>query len=201
MHAAQRAPDQRPEHPVAAQRARGQARIEDVRRDAAVAAAEQQVRPQLGFHDQRQGRPEMLEETRDRAGQVVRQVDMHHRIPPQRLHALGTGGGDGGDHQPQAGVVAQQARHQRRGGIDLAHRYRMQPQRRLHRDGRITGIAFVPALEIGALAEPAPDQVVEGDRRKDVQGGGVQAAQHALGEVGPHRYSITKRARPIAARG
>ncbi|KAG0751473.1 hypothetical protein G6F24_014290 [Rhizopus arrhizus] len=95
---AQGATDQRCQQPIATQRAGRQAGIEDVDRNAAVAATEQHVRPQLGLQDQRQAGPEVAEEAVDAAGHVVRQVDMVERVAPQRAHAFGPGRGDGGDH-------------------------------------------------------------------------------------------------------
>ncbi|MNN50222.1 hypothetical protein D3C81_1647960 [compost metagenome] len=94
---AQRATDQRAQQAVAAQRTRRQPRIEDVDGDVAVTAAEQQVRPQFGFQDQRQARLEVAQEAAHAAGHVIGQVHVVQRIAPQRAHALGAGGRDGGD--------------------------------------------------------------------------------------------------------
>ena len=200
-HRAQRAADQRGEHAVAAQRTRRQPRVEDVGGNATVAAAEQQVRPQLGFHDQRQRRAEMVEEAADRTRQVVRQVDVGDRIAPQGAHALGTGRGDGGDHQAQVRSQLAQSVHQGSSGIDLADRHRMQPQRRRRAALRIVRVALAPAMEVRALAEAAPDQVVQGDRDEHVQRGRIEAAQDAFGEVGPHRDRIAKPPAPVESPG
>ena len=202
VHGAQRAADQGREHAVAAQRTLRQSRIDDVRGDAAIAAAEQQVRPQFGFHDQRRMRPVVREETTDRTGQVVRQVDVIYLVTPQRAHALGAGRRDRGDQQPQVGTAAPQCVHQRHRGVDLADRHRVQPQRAAPRGVAIHRVALRPALEICRLAEAAPDQVVDRDRRQQVQRDRVQAAQQALDGIFPHRGRIANPApsRQLACR-
>ncbi len=187
---AQRTADQCRQQPVATQRAGGQAGIEDVDRNAAVAAAEQHVRPQFGFQDQRQAGLEMAEEAVDAARHVVWQVDVVQRVAPQRAHALGAGRGDGGDDPADVRALLAQCVDQRRGGIDLAHRDRVQPHPRLAGRLRIGGIAFVPAPEVLTDPEAAPDQVVHGDRQQDVEHDRVQAAQDPLDRVFAHAARI-----------
>ncbi len=192
-HRAQRAPDQRPQQAITLQRACRQARIEDVDRDPAIAAAEQQVRPQLGFQDQRQARAEMVEETPGAARHVVRQVDVVHRVAPQRANPLRSGGGDGGDDPADVRALPAQRIHHRRGGVDLAHRDRVQPHAGPAPAFRIRRIAFVPALEVFAHAEAAPYQVIDGDGQQQVQQGRVQAPQQQFDGILAHPARIPMR--------
>ena len=178
---AQRARDQRPQHPIAAQRALRQPRVDDVRRHAVVAAAEQQVRPQLGFQHQRQPRPEMREEARDRAGQVVRQVDVLDRRSPHSARTRA---------EPVGVIVVTSSRRSGRsvrsaltsGAAALTSPTETACTQTVAACGRVAvdRVAFVPALEILALAEAAPDQVVDGDRHQHVQRGRIQAAQQTF---------------------
>ncbi|MNV29226.1 hypothetical protein D3C71_1204440 [compost metagenome] len=187
---AQRTPDQCCQHPVAAQRSGRQARIEDVDRNATVAAAEQHVRPQLGFQDQRQAGLEVAEEAVDAARHVVRQVHVVQRIAPQRAHPFRAGRGDGGDDPADVRPLLAQRIDQRRSGVDLAHRDRMQPDPRLAARLRIGRIAFIPAPEVFTDPEAAPDQVVHGDRQQEVQHGRVQATQDPFDRVFTHAARI-----------
>ncbi len=204
MHGAQRASHQWRQHLIAMQRTRRQARIEDVAGNPAIAAAEQQVRPQLGLHDQRREGTVVIEEAPDRTGQVVGQVDMLDLVLPQRAHALGPGRRDGGDQQAQVGMGATQRLHQRQRGIHLAHRHRVHPQRaRMHRIVVADSVALRPALQVGRLAEAAPDQVIDRDGSNQVQGRRIQDAQEALDEIRlrywRHRRRITKLPPPSLA--
>ena len=179
-HRAQCAPDQGPQQPVAAQRARRQPRIEDVHRNALVAAAEQHVRPQLGFHDQGQAGLEVPQEAGGAAGQVIGQVDVVDPLAPQRTHPVRAGRGDGGDHPADVRPLLEQRVHQWRGRIDLAHGHRVQPHAGAAALGAVAGVAFVPAPEILAHPETTRDQVVQRQRREQVQGQRVQRAQCAF---------------------
>ncbi|GEM_PF-4161719 len=189
-HGAQRAPDQRPQQAIAAQRARRQAGIEDVHRNAAVTAAEQQVRPQLGFQDQRQAGFEVAQKAPHAARHVVRQVHVVHCITPQRAHALGAGRGDGGDDPADVRALRAQRIDQRRGGIHLAHRDRVQPHPRLATGVRVGRVALVPALEILTHPEAAPHQVVHSDGQQQVQHDRVQAAQDPFDRAFTHAQRI-----------
>src|SRR3546814_4580027 len=77
---------------LSAQLAFGQPRVDDVDRDVLVAAAEQQVRPQLGLDDQAQLRAIVGQEAAHRAGQVVGQVDVLDPVAPKRARARRAGG-------------------------------------------------------------------------------------------------------------
>ncbi len=191
-HRRERATHDRREHLVAAQRSRREPRIEHVQRHAGVAAAEQQVRPQLGLHHQRGMRPEMRDEAAHRARQVIGQVDVLDALAPERLHARRAGRRDRGDEQAQVGPALEQRVDQRHRGIHFADGHRMQPQHALRARWAEARIALAPALEVGRLAEAAPDQVVDRDGREHVQHRGIHGAQQALGEVGArgcgHQY-------------
>ena len=185
-HGAQGARDQRAQHAVAPQRARRQPRIEDVDRHLAVVAAEQQAGPQLGLHDQRQARRVVAEEARHRAGQVVGRIHVQHALAPQRLDALRSGRRDGGDEHAQAAMPLQQRVDHRCGRVDFAHRHRMQPDIDRAAGRAVAAVAFVPALEVFRIAETAPDQVVDGDRRQYVKHRRIQGAQQAFGGAVGH---------------
>ncbi len=187
---AQRAADQRRQQPVAPQRTCREARVEDVDRNATVTAAEQHVRPQFGFQDQRQAGLEVAEEAVDAAGHVIRQVDVVQGVAPQRTHALGAGRGDGGDDPADVRSLLAKRVHQRRSGIDFAHRDRVQPDPRLAGGLGIGGIALIPAPEVFTDPEAAPDQVVHGDRQQDVEHDRVQAAQDPFDRVFTHAARI-----------
>ncbi len=191
---AQRAPDQRLEHAIALQRTRRQPSVEDVHRNATIAATEQHVRPQLGLQDQRQTGLEVPKKTADAARHVVRQIDMVHVIAPQRAHPLRAGRGDGGDDPADVRALCTQCIDQRCSRIDLAHRHRMQPYTWLCAAVRIGRIALVPAPEVLAHAETAPYQVVHGDGQQQIEHGRIDAAQQKLDGILAHRRRIRENA-------
>ena len=127
----------------------------------------------------------------DPAAQLVRHGDVVPALAPARAHAFGTGRRDGGDQQRPVRISRQQAVHQGPRRQHFAHRHRMHPDRAL---GQALvaepGVALVPAVQVFALAQAAPDQVVERDREGDVQDQGIQPQQHALPEGELHARRI-----------
>jgi len=116
----QRFPEQRREPPVAADRARRDARARQHQRHAAPAALVVQVRPELGLEDDRDPRPDAVEETAHRARQVIGHV-AHVREPgEQRAGALRARRRHGRHDQRHPGVVPVQRAHERCRGLHLA---------------------------------------------------------------------------------
>jgi hypothetical protein len=142
----------------------------------------EQVRPDLGLHHQRERRVEVVEEVAHRAGQVVGQVHVQHRIAPQGAHAGRTGWRGGGHQQRPLRVRGAQRVDQRDRGVDFAHRDRVQPQAVGDRFAAVEREALAPAVEILALAQAAPDQVVQRKRQRDPDDQRIQRAQRAVAE-------------------
>lgn len=132
----------------------------------------------------------MFEEAPDAAGHVVGQIDVIHRIAPQRAHALGAGRGDGGDDPADIRPLRTQGVHQWRRRIDLADRHRVHPHARAPAGMRVGGVALVPSVEIFAHAEAAPHQVVHRHRQQQVEQRRVQPAQQPFDRVFPHACRI-----------
>ena len=130
VDAAQRAPHEPADQPVAAVRAVGDAAVHDHRPDTAAAAGAQQVRPHLRVDQHQQLRRNAIERARHARREIQRRiesgVDGRFKLPCHKL----TGGGGGGDDQPVCGVGCLQQRNERLRRQHLAHRYGVNPDRR-----------------------------------------------------------------------
>ena len=130
VDAAQRAPHEPADQPVAAVRAVGDAAVHDHRPDAAAAAGAQQVRPDLRVDQHEQLRRDAIERAGYAGWEIQRRiesgVDSRHQLP---RHELARGGGSG-DDQPVCGVGCLQQRNERLRRQHLAHRYGVNPDRR-----------------------------------------------------------------------
>ena len=113
---------------ITARRTFRQPGVGDQRRNAGDRALPQQVRPQLGFHDQRQAGAGSSQKPRYRTGQIIRRVDMVNPLAQCLAHLAGAGQGGSGHQQRQIGIAVQQRPDQRQGGAGFAHRHGMNPQ-------------------------------------------------------------------------
>ena len=185
---AQHAPDRR----VTGQRTLGQPRIDDQQRNAATADFDEQAGPDFRLHDDGDARAELVEEMPHGAGRVVGQIDMADAVFPDGARTLRTGRRRRRHQHRQLRITPAQAIEQGRGGIDLAHRHRMQPQAFGQPGLAVHGETLVPAAPVGALAAPAPEQVHERQRYQQAHRQRVRHQQQALGEIEFHRASIAE---------
>ena len=141
------------------------------------------VGPQLGFHDQRELRPDPVEEARRRPRQVVGQIAVLHVAGAdlgveQRADALGTGGGHASDGDRQLGMTLTQGADQRRGGDAFTHRNGVHPDaagpERRQREGEALG----QALTVGRRLAAAQVEAQEDQRQGQVQEEAVEGPVH-----------------------
>ena len=144
VHVGEHPAEQEPRQTVARIRAVGDAPVHEHRPHPAPRAAPQQVGPQLGLDRQKQHRPHPVEHPVDGRRQVEGKIE-------QAVDSLEAGGHRparrGGRRQPQrvVGIALAQPRNQRAGGLHLAHRDRVNPDRRPPR-GIDAGRQAAPAL-------------------------------------------------------
>ena len=140
------APEERPDQPVARERAVRDAAVDDHRLDAAAAAFAQQVRPDLVLDHHEQPRPHHRQRAPDGERPVEREVedavDVHVAAPGQLL-ARQRGRRE---EQPQRGITAAQLGDQRPRREHLADRDGVHPDRLLG----------VEIERHGKIAEPLP---------------------------------------------
>src|SRR5207342_129377 len=93
-----------------------------------------------------------------------------------------------------------QCRDQWCGGIDLANRDRVQPHAIGKAAAAIEREALAPAIEVLALPQPPPDQVIQRERQRDPAHQGIQAAQQPLTGGFMHGRRIAETLESVRAR-
>jgi hypothetical protein len=150
------------QQPVAAGRARRDARAREHQRQLAAVAGAVQVRPQLGLENDSESRPDPVEEAAHRPGQVVGQVADRDVGAKQAARAAAAGRRRGRQRQRQRRVAAAQRPHQARRRLHLADRHRVHPQP-AGRQRRPEAEALGQRLPVAAVADSAPQRRGEQD--------------------------------------
>jgi hypothetical protein len=149
--------------PIAADRARRDARARQNQRHAPPSALAVQVRPQLGLDYDREPRLHAREEAPHRAGQIKRDVTHLHRVAEQRTRPRGPGGRNSRDGQRQVRMALPQRAHQRRAGLHLTDRRRVYPHP-VPRRRRAEAEALAKVAPVAAIAQAAPQKHGRDDR-------------------------------------
>ena len=74
-------------------------------------ALEEQVGPDLGFHDHGDARSDPIEETPHRCWQIVGEVDVEDLVAPQLTHSIRSGRCHRGHYDALVGVATAQRLH------------------------------------------------------------------------------------------
>ena len=104
-----------------------QARVRQQQRDARFLASRHQVRPELGFHDDADGRPEMPQEASHGKRVVVGQVGALDAVAEQRFGSAAAGRRHVREQDAMARIARLERGDDRRSGARLADRDGMQP--------------------------------------------------------------------------
>ena len=141
----------------------------------------QQIRPDLGFHDDKKAGLNRAQKGLRRPRQVVGQVKMVGLASEHLLRMAGAGGGDGGDKQGATGKTPRQGGNQGPGALDLAHRRPVDP------DGPAApgGLGreaqpFRDAPDAAGFCRPPQEQPQQRDGQQQVQDKCVQLAHLPL---------------------
>ena len=144
IEAAQQRGDGRGNAPPAAERALGQPAVDQDQRNAALRAGHDQVRPQIGFDEQREIGPPMIEEAFDEARRVERHELVDHARRQTLLGEIGRG--DGAGRAQHAELLVADALDQRDDREQLADARAVHPDQRARRTrDRALAVAFVAA--------------------------------------------------------
>ena len=157
---------------VTARRTFGQPRVRQHQRHAQLVCRADQVRPQLGFHEDADRRSGTAQKTPYQTGVVIRQVDdareaavkRFGRLPPGRRHA--------GEQNRPAGMRRAQGFDQRLRRAHLTDGNGVNPDcagRHIRR-----AEALAPAFEIAAFAPSTPQQPQGNQRRSEQQNQSVE---------------------------
>ena len=129
----------------------------------------EEVRPELGLHQDAKPRPVILEEALNRLRQVVGQVSREHRLAVEVLQRLAAGRGGAGHEDGMLGKGARERAHERLGGARLAHRDGVDPDELLRPIALVAAEALGNGLAVERLRAPAPPQPQQHERQRKTQ--------------------------------
>ena len=130
-------------------------RIDEQQRYALVLAGSDEVRPQLGFHDDAKLRTKVAQKGLHCPGRVIRQIGAGHRVAEQRFRRGPAGRSHLREQDAIARIAQPQGSDQRLGGARFANRNSVNPERRQTRrglDGTVAAKTLAPVLQVVLLS-------------------------------------------------
>ena len=185
-------PEQSAEPQVARRGSFRQPNVGHDHRYAAGAAMCQQVRPDLGLHDDCDARFDPVEESLDPSGEVEREVAMDDSAAKRLGDLVGAGRGRRRDDDRLVGMISPDRLDDRQGGLDLADRHRVEPHASAFgRDSGAVSETLVQTLPVGAVAQSAPQKPRNEKRRRQVQCRRIQSPRAHLVPPGTKEASVS----------